>query len=176
MAIKSNVLNKEIVGSIKAFHGTVLPDGYLWCDGSSLEKALYPVLYAAIGDSAGSADANHFNVPDMRGKFMRGVDGSANQDLDKAARTAAQAGGNTGNNVGSVQGDAIRNITGSASQLQATDGSVGTGAITTTNYTSNGDAGESRNMANINLDASLVVPTGSDNRPKNVYVNFIIKY
>ena len=44
-------------------------NGYwLLCDGRSLQISSYPQLYAIIGTSFGSVDADHFNLPDFRGR------------------------------------------------------------------------------------------------------------
>lgn len=52
-----------IVGSIMVYAGTVIPAGYLLCDGSSLSKTTdYSTLYAAIGNTYGSTDTT-FNIP-----------------------------------------------------------------------------------------------------------------
>lgn len=47
--------------------------GWLLCDGSSYTTAAQPVLFAVIGYSYGGAAAN-FNVPDLRGRVVAGVD------------------------------------------------------------------------------------------------------
>jgi microcystin-dependent protein len=41
---------------------------WLLCDGRSLEILSYPQLYTIIGDSFGSEDDEHFNLPDFRGR------------------------------------------------------------------------------------------------------------
>ena len=46
-------------------------------------------------------------TPDLRGRFVRGVDSGAGQDPDAAKRTASALGGNTGDRVGSFQGGSI---------------------------------------------------------------------
>ena len=107
-AAKGAIKGQDIPsGSILTFAGPVanIPNGYLLCDGSSLNGADYPELFAAIGTAWGSASGTTFNLPDTRGLFLRGVDGIANRDPDKASRTALATGGNTGNNVGSYQDD-----------------------------------------------------------------------
>ena len=43
--------------------------------------------------------ASSFHLPDLRGRFLRGLDGTAGNDTDKAARTAMNAGGSTGNTI-----------------------------------------------------------------------------
>ena len=65
-------------------------------------------MFAAIGFAWGAADGTHFNIPDLRGRFLRGWDHGIGRDLDKAIRTACNAGGNTGDNVGTVQIEQIK--------------------------------------------------------------------
>ncbi len=48
-------------------------EGCLFCDGTSYERASYPVLFAAIGTAFGSADSTHFNIPDLRGRLPLGA-------------------------------------------------------------------------------------------------------
>lgn len=85
------------------------PPGYVACDGSSKTRTdvMMVDLYAAIGTAWGGADSTHFNVPDLRGMFLRGVDGGRNADTDRNSRTVANIGGNSGDTVGSYEGDAI---------------------------------------------------------------------
>ena len=89
-------------------------------------------------------------------------------------------GGNTGNNVGSYQSDAIRNITGEMNgtyQLVPVGVCYANGAFDVTNGGGHHHSGyQSTSGAIFSFDASRVVPVGSDNRPKNVYVTYIIKY
>ena len=58
-------------GDVHSF-ACALPTGWLACDGSSLLRASYPALFAKIGTTWGSADATHFNVPDLRGRSVIG--------------------------------------------------------------------------------------------------------
>lgn len=88
---------------------TTVPAGWLLCDGSAVSRITYATLFATIGVTHGSGNGSTtFNLPDYRGRFLRGVDGTANRDVDKASRAAMAAGGATGNNVGSVQTDALQ--------------------------------------------------------------------
>lgn len=66
------------VGSIALFAGAALPDGYLLCDGAALSRTVYSELFTAIGTAWGAGDGeNTFNIPDLRGKFIRGCGGNA---------------------------------------------------------------------------------------------------
>lgn len=64
------------VGAVIPFAGFDAPVGWLPCDGRSLVKSEHPKLYAAIGIYWGSVDGEHFNLPDLRGRTLFGVDGS----------------------------------------------------------------------------------------------------
>jgi microcystin-dependent protein len=81
------------------------------CDGTSYLRTAYPALFTAIGTAYGTVDGTHFNVPDLRGQFLRGRDGGAGVDPDRTTRTALKTGGATGDNVGSAQATATKRPT-----------------------------------------------------------------
>jgi microcystin-dependent protein len=84
------------------------PPGWLLCDGAEVNRALNSTLFAAIGTGWGSGDgATTFNTPDLRGVFLRGVDVSGLKDPDANSRTAIQSGGNTGAKVGTAEDSAF---------------------------------------------------------------------
>ena len=95
-------------GVVVAFAGAsaagspILRQSYMFCDGSYLSTLMYPELYANIGTAHGGGDSA-FNLPDYRGRFLRGADNGTTRDPDAQGRTAMAAGGATGNSVGSIQ-------------------------------------------------------------------------
>lgn len=170
-------------GLIAPFAGSAdkVPAGWLLCDGSAVSRSDYANLYDAIGVNWGTGDGSTtFNLPDLRGMFLRGVSGDSGNDADADSRVLLNDnGGNTGNNVGSYQGDAIRNITGSFNGVDGYRYIYGTttGVFYAQNNNNTQGCGDGDNDNSlVNFDASRVVPVGSDNRPKNVYVTYIIKY
>lgn len=146
-------------GSILPFGGTTAPGGFLMCDGTSYSNASYPNLFSAIGTAYGAADGSHFNVPDLRGNFLRGTDHGAGQDPDAASRTALNPGGNTGDAVGSYEADQF------SSHSHSLPGSIGL-------YGNPGGSGVLVQIGSQGTGAA----GGSETRPKNVGVNYIIKY
>jgi len=150
-------------GSIMAFAGTTPPPRWLFCDGTAVSRTDYLELFAAIGTAHGNGDGTTtFNLPDYRGRFLRGVDGTAGLDPDAGSRTAMNPGGNTGNSVGSVQLDAFKAHT-----------------HTYTRYNSQ----HQRQILNqyeffwANDSTQNTGSTGgNETRPVNAYVNWIIKY
>lgn len=114
-------------GVILPFGGATAPTGWLVCDGSQVSRTQYADLFAAIGTAHGAGDGSStFHLPDFRGRFLRGADGGAGRDPDKATRTAANSGGATGDAVGSVQGNATKknglNATAASSSVSGTAG------------------------------------------------------
>lgn len=150
-------------GAVSAFAGTTAPTGWLLCDGSAVSRTTYSVLFAAIGTSCGSGDGSTtFNLPDYRGRFLRGVDGVAGNDPDKTARTAMNSGGATGNSVGSVQGDQYK----SHNHIYYSGGTASPGGY--------GYGDSNVNNLGDNNDA-IAYSGGNETRPKNAGVNYIIK-
>lgn len=151
-------------GSIVMYGGTSAPSGYLLCDGSSYLRTTYPDLFSAIGTAYGTADSTHFNVPDFRGIFPRGVDNGAGNDPDASSRTAANPGGNTGDNVGSYEPDDFLDHSHFYTNVNANPG-VFAGVL----------GGAASNGFTTNSSTTTGGGSGSETRPKNLYVNFIIK-
>ena len=120
-------------GIIMAFGGPVanIPSGWLHCDGSPLSRTDYAALYAALYDTATSKPAwgygdgsTTFNLPDLRGRFLRGQDNGQGQDRDRTLRVASNTGGNTGDHVGSIQGMATSTSTGTQGGTKSSTGLV----------------------------------------------------
>lgn len=60
-------------GTVQSFQGTIVPAGWLLCDGRAVSRSTYSALYEVLGVSNGSGDGvSTFNLPDLQGKFLRG--------------------------------------------------------------------------------------------------------
>ena len=182
--------NAVPVGSVMPFAGDAskVPAGWLLCDGKAINRLEYLNLFNVIGTAWGVGDnATTFNLPDMRGMFLRGVSGDSGKDADAELRASLKDGGNSANNVGSYQGDAIRNIVGNTGFHGNRGGGILTpdgasaknpfyvGIETSIGGNMTGITGNTQAHGTV-FNASRAIPTGSDNRPQNVYVNYIIKY
>ena len=63
-----NQIGGTPVGSMVANAGTVLPAGWLWCDGSAVSRTTFARLFAVISTQWGAGDTTTtFNLPDMSG-------------------------------------------------------------------------------------------------------------
>lgn len=160
-------------GTILPFAGTVAPTGYVLCDGSAISRTTYADLFTVVGTSFGEGDGSStFNLPDLRGQFLRGADNGAGVDPDASTRTACNSGGATGDAVGSCQGNELLSHNHMEAMRFNPDRSyvfgMGTGPSTGMVY-----SGASISAA---TSHGLTSSTGgNETRPKNVSVNYIIK-
>lgn len=100
-------------GAVFPFAGTVVPTGYLLCDGSEQLIANYPELFAAIGYNykpisllTGVAT---FAIPDLRGRFPLGRDNMGNAGDSSADRVTDVAADSIGGVGGSSEVTLTRN-------------------------------------------------------------------
>ena len=61
-----------------------IPNGYLECDGGTASKALYPDLWAVVGDQHGESTGTHFRLPDYRRRVIVGAGGEGTDTLGNA--------------------------------------------------------------------------------------------
>lgn len=172
-SINKSIQQDEVVGEVAFFARTTPPSGWLKANGAAVSRTTYAALFAAIGTTFGAGDGRTtFNLPDLRGEFLRGLDDGRNIDR--------------GRRLGTAQGDAIRNITGKldgsamGSGNQVLEGKmIASGAIGTTyqqRQWSGDQGGWGEQSVSFDFDASRVVPTANENRPRNVALLACIKY
>lgn len=82
---KNNIYSLRIPGQIIQFAGSITPTGFLLADGAAISRSTYSDLYNAIGTLYGAGDsATTFNLPDLRGIFVKGA-GTTNRTAGKDA-------------------------------------------------------------------------------------------
>jgi len=139
------------VGSITMYAANTVPTGWLECNGNAVNRTTFAGLFAAIGTVFGSGDGSTtFNLPDMRGEFARGWDNSRGIDPARA--------------FGSAQGGAIEAHVHSVTPPSATDD---TGSGLTTTGTGGAETITPYNTASTG---------GTETRPRNIALMFIIKF
>jgi hypothetical protein len=134
---------------------------------------------AAIGVTAPSHALNaaratipgytNFNLPDLRGNFLRGVDANSGRDPDAATRFALLGGGQGGASVGSYQGDQFANHAHNYVDAYYSEAG-GLGPQTTIgSHSTDYDNGIYQRAQTTNFTG------GNETRPKNAAVYYIIK-
>ncbi|MDG0796123.1 phage tail protein [Pectobacterium punjabense] len=141
----------DLAGIPLPFPGAVAPKGFLKCNGQAFDKSLYPILASRYPSAV---------LPDLRGEFVRGWDDGRGADAGRALLSA--------------QGDSIRNITGKFNP--GGNGISGDSALFTAGpWGQASGSGAFHDSALITFDASKVVPTASENRPRNIAFNYIVR-
>lgn len=72
--LSNELLSAAPVGTILNYAAATSPSGWLICDGSAISRTTYANLFTAISTTWGVGDGSStFNLPDLRGAFLRGT-------------------------------------------------------------------------------------------------------
>jgi microcystin-dependent protein len=147
------------------------PTGYLKANGAAVSRTTYATLFSAIGTTYGGGDGSTtFNLPDLRGEFVRGLDDGRGVDTSRT--------------LGSSQGDATAlpdtaftgstNTAGNHDHSYATNqgtggGQGGGGADTGSRNATTNQAGSHSHSVTINGGGD------AETRPRNIALLACIK-
>ena len=144
-------------GTVAYFAGSAAPPGWLKANGAALSRTSYAGLFAAIGTTYGAGDGRTtFNLPDLRGEFIRGWDDGRGIDASRG--------------FASLQSDELKKHTHTMTYIAGAESSGGS---------SNPDG-----LLSINHDVVLGTHTntgiinqagGAETRPRNVALLACIK-
>ena len=177
-ALSFTTVNGVPTGSVFCIAVATVPSGYLECNGAAVSRTTYSVLFAVIGTAYGTGDGSStFNLPDLRGEFVRGFDNGRGVDNGRSvASSQSSANLSHGHSVSAsvsdpghqhaTSVDGVRLFTvpgphhvpyGGAGGYPGTDWSM-----------SNANTGISVNISQNNAG-------GSEARPRNVSMMYVIK-
>nr|WP_029978238.1 phage tail protein [Pseudomonas sp. PH1b] len=151
------------VGAMVPFPKGTVPAGFLEVDGSVQSAAAYPDLAAYLGTAfnTGGEGAGSFRLPESRGEFLRGWDHGRGVDAGRV--------------LGSYQNDALQNILGNVGGVRNDSApTLPSGAFYAT-ADAGGFQGAGGRLSVVNFDASRVVRTATETRPRNLAVMWCIK-
>jgi hypothetical protein len=142
-------------GAIMPFAMNGAPTGWLAADGAAVSRSTYATLFAAIATTYGVGDGSTtFNVPDLRGYFVRGT--GTNSDGTVSGTFAAK------------QADSVGSHTHPNTVTQGELG-IGSGGY---RYDGFQDSGDKEFKANFSSPSN----TGTtETRPKNIAMFYCIK-
>lgn len=82
-------------GDVKFWPASSAPAGWLKANGAAVSRTTYAALFLVIGTTYGAGDGSTtFNVPDLRGEFVRAWDDGKGVDIGRV--------------LGAAQGDAFK--------------------------------------------------------------------
>ncbi|ELJ2391894.1 tail fiber protein [Escherichia coli] len=127
--------------------------GWLKCNGAAFSAEEYPELAKAYPTN---------KLPDLRGEFIRGWDDGRGIDTNRSLLSS--------------QGDAIRNIIGALVDVRFNNYPSDSGVFTTSVIgDASSDSIKGGYAKRVTFDASRVVPTANENRPRNISFNYIVR-
>ncbi len=110
-AILAQLLQAVPSGLMAYYTGTTAPPGWIKANGAEVSRTLYAGIFAVHGTTYGAGDGHStFNLPDMRGEFVRGWDDGRGIDLGRV--------------FGSVQSDNTRRHIHGTGMMSDTDDAV----------------------------------------------------
>jgi len=140
-------------GSVMWFAANAAPTGFLKANGAAISRTTYADLFAAIGTTFGVGDGSTtFNLPDLRGEFVRGWDDGRGVD--------------SGRGFGSAQTEAFKSHNHNIPFRYG-----GTGNSTTTELSGGPASGYSSGTFTAMASAG-----GTETRPRNIALLACIKY
>ena len=177
-------------GSVFAMAVASVPSGYLECNGAAVSRSTYSVLFGVIGTTYGSGNGSStFNIPDLRGEFVRGFDNGRGVDSGRSIATSQGSANASHNHSISLSGTtSTKSLTGRIRKISEGFRANGSaeGVFTKKSDGNNNITGGSSNSAvggvefdgthNHTFSASGTSGSqGSEARPRNIAMMYIIK-
>ena len=180
-------------GSVFCMAVATVPSGYLECNGAEVSRTTYAVLFAVIGTAYGTGDGSStFNLPDLRGEFVRGFDNGKGTDSGRSIATSQSSqnaqhnhsmsvSGTTSNPTPTLTGDVRRISEGYRAQGTAsgifTKELDGNNNITGSSSTSPvaGFSIDATHTHTFSASGNTGNQGGNESRPRNVAMMYVIK-
>lgn len=160
-------------GTVIMHASSTPPAGYLKANGASVSRTTYAALFSAIGTTYGSVSGTTFNVPDMRGEFVRGWDEGRGVDSGRVFGSAQAQSTQPHQHRNSIGFDGVNFygwLDGSDFPFYGTDTQASTIRLQSAGTR---DAGQTLRTARTQSD--ILNATG-ETRPRNVASLFCIKF
>ncbi len=174
-------------GSVFCLAVNTVPTGYVKCNGQSYSRTgTYAALFAVIGTTYGGSGSS-FNVPDLRGEFIRGFDDSRGVDSGRSINDPQ--GESNASHTHTYSGTTDnKSLTGSINGISETFQGFGGSAsgvftkVTGFNQGGTPNRPDSNQTGGVNMDAShnhtysgTTNSQGDETRPRNIAMLYIIK-
>ena len=169
-------------GSVHMMATTTAPSGYLKCNGAAVSRTTYADLFAIIGTTHGEGNGSStFNVPDLRGEFVRGWDDGRGVDSGRNF-ASSQTDQNKQHNHGVTDNGHNHSINdpGHIHQIEYSNSHSGDGVIEESGVGLSGteptlSATTGITINNATTGISINNDGGSEARPRNIAMMYVIK-
>jgi len=155
-------------GMVMAFANSTAPSTWLECNGAAVSRATYAALFTAISTVYGVGNGSTtFNLPDLRGEFIRGFDNGKGTDSGRSIGTT-QADATAKNGLSgstNTTGAHTHNVGDSTNKNNATGGSLYP-------YAGNGTQSSSSSGSHSH---TVTISGDAETRPLNIAMMYCIK-
>lgn len=173
-----NAPNPILPGTIAYMGINSAPLGWLKANGAAISRTTYADLFSVIGTTFGTGDGlSTFNLPDLRGEFIRGHDDGRGVDNGRVLGSWQDSDNKSHNHTGSTSSDGhhSHSVPGYfASTYTVYDGDLD-GSVHATGYDKTTIGGGTHGNGTHSHTFSTTV-SGSDAKPRNVSMLACIKY
>ena len=155
---------------------TTAPANYLECDGSAVSRTTYADLFAIIGTTWGEGDGSStFNVPDLRGEFVRGWDNGKGTDSGRSF-ASSQADQNKQHNHSASATSSV-NDPGHFHDIPFSNSDSGEQFIEESGVGQAGTDPTNSAFTGISVSTSVSIGNsgGNESRPRNIAMMYVIK-
>lgn len=163
-------------GAVSAFAMTTVPSGWLACNGAAISRTTYSDLFAAIGTTFGSGDGTTtFNLPDLRGYFVRGYDDGRGIDPARVFGSNQATANLAHTHAGTAPPHTHTATAAGSSKFGANGSSYGTSWYGSAGDSSKGSTASLTTAASTALTLTIDSSGGTESRPVNVALAYCIK-
>lgn len=156
-------------GTVVAFAGASAPTGWLVCSGAAVSRTTYAALFAAIGTTHGAGDGSTtFNLPDLRGEFIRGLDGGRGVDTGRTLGSAQSSQNLSHSHTASTD-------TAGAHTHATPEGFSGTGSFGPAPTGTQSIASTTSSAGGHSHTVTVSSAGGAEARPRNIALLYIIR-
>jgi len=90
--VNGNIVSPTFTGAVMYFATNTAPIGWIKCSGAAISRSAYARLFSVIGTTFGVGNGSTtFNLPDLRGEFIRGWDDARGIDTGRTFASAQEA-------------------------------------------------------------------------------------
>ena len=167
-------------GSVHMMATTTAPSGYLKCNGAAISRTTYADLFAIIGTTHGEGDGSStFNVPDLRGEFVRGWDDSRGVDSGRSFGSSQSSQNLQHNHTATATSTSSVTDPGHFHNVAYSNSDSGDGVIEESGVGFSGFEPTETATTGITVSTSTSVSVanagGSEARPRNIAMMYVIK-
>ena len=175
-------------GAVFCIAVATVPSGYLECNGAAVSRTTYAALFAVIGEQYGAGNGSStFNIPDLRGEFIRGFDNGRGVDNNRSI-ASSQSDQNDQHSHGFSMTASTRSLTGTVTKIAETYNASGAAsgvftktsgimaAATPASTDSSPSGGFSMDASHTHsVSGSINNQGGNESRPRNIAMMYVIK-